>query len=85
MQSMLAAAAINGVDYNALKDTVPELDTFTNEKVYEQAAVIGKIARESQVMQAALLYEKLRVHFDKEESIKVLCAILQANGSAAAG
>ena len=85
MQTILAAAAINGVDYNALKDTVPELDTFTNEKDYEQAAVIGRIARESQVMQAALLHEKLRVHFDKEESIKVLCAILQANGSAAAG
>ena len=84
MQTIIASAAINGVDYNALRETVPELDTYTNENIYEQAAVIGKIARESQVMQAALLHEKLRVHFDKEESIKVLCAILQANGSAAA-
>jgi hypothetical protein len=76
MNAMIAVAAIGGIDFSTLKDKFPEMETFTNEDDYNKTAEFGDIVRESAVMNAAILHGKLKVHFNEEDSIKVLCAIL---------
>ncbi len=76
MNTMIAIAAIGGVDFRTLKDKFPDLESFTSDDSYNETARIGEVIREAAVMNAAILHDKLKVHFNQEDSIKVLCAIL---------
>ena len=83
MNAMIAIASIGGLDFDTLMDKFPDLESFTSEESYDETAKIGDVIRESAVMNAAIMHGKLKVHFNEEDSIKVLCAILATQKTSA--
>jgi hypothetical protein len=80
MHAILASAALSGLDFARVKELIPDVESYTNEQDYKDSSKIGDVVRDATVMNAAIMHEKLRVHFSQEDSMKVLCALL-AGGS----
>jgi hypothetical protein len=83
MHTILAAAALSGMDFARVKELIDYADSYTNEQDYNDSGKLGNVIREATVMNVAIMHEKLRVHFSQEDSMKVLCALLAGgNGQA---